>query len=395
MVIEQRQLLCRDRSVLAFSIDTDSGRAVGNGRVLDSARLPLEFISHGKLSVFASAIDAWWFARAIPGTRDHIRASLESIGLHSAQELLNRSFGLSLSDQFWVRPSDSNVRWQDVNFFTNPFDEDLGKALFSPYSSSAHLNFNSPDATSGGDLPKRWAIDPSSNTRVLIKGGRYNQEPLNEHIASDLCARLGVDHVQYRLAESDNRLVSVCDEMLSDNEELLSAGQVINAFKADNQLSRKSQWIASAAALGAAEEELAKATDDFILVDYLMRNTDRHYGNFGLIRNVESLQLRPAPIYDTGASLWAGQLQMDNRDYISLPFFASQGKPTARRQLRLLSKDSWKGIDMSLLADWPSYVAQELSRYDQLSPSRIATIEHAVAGRVEHIRYERNTALSS
>jgi hypothetical protein len=320
---------------------------------------------------------------------------LESLGLQAPTELLKRSFGLSLSDQYWVRPLGSGVRWRDVNFFTNAFDEDLGKALFSSFSSSAELDFNSPDATSGGDLPKRWTIDPSTGTRLLMKGGRYNQEPLNERIASELCSRLGVAHVRYRLAQFDNRLVSVCAEMLSDDEELVSAWHTVNAFKADNQLGRKGQWIASACAFGADEHEIETATDGFILVDFLMRNTDRHYGNFGLIRNVESLRVRPAPVYDTGTSLWAGELQVDNRDYVSKPFFTSQGKPTARRQLRLLTPGSWERLDLSALAGWPSFVAHELSRYDQLPSGRISSIEQAVAGRVEQVRYERDLALHS
>ena len=40
------------------------------------------------------------------------------------------------------------------------------------------------------------------------------------------------------------------------------------------------------------------------VMDDIMLNTDRHLGNFGLIRNAETLEwIGPAPIYDTGNSL--------------------------------------------------------------------------------------------
>lgn len=39
--------------------------------------------------------------------------------------------------------------------------------------------------------------------------------------------------------------------------------------------------------------------------DYLIGNVDRNYGNFGVIRNVETLKVeRAAAIFDDGNSLW-------------------------------------------------------------------------------------------
>lgn len=49
---------------------------------------------------------------------------------------------------------------------------------------------------------------------------------------------------------------------------------------------------------------------DYLLVfDYLMANTDRHFGNFGVIRNVNTLEwICPAPVFDSGTSLWHDKL---------------------------------------------------------------------------------------
>lgn len=83
-----------------------------------------------------------------------------------------------------------------------------------------------------------------------------------------------------------------------------------------------------------------------------MRNTDRHYSNFGLIRNIETLAVRPAPIYDTGASLWSGELDVDGRDWFAKPFYTATGKPSALRQLRLV--EDWSRFDLDALSDWPT-----------------------------------------
>ncbi|WP_181281202.1 hypothetical protein [Bifidobacterium callitrichos] len=58
----------------------------------------------GKDAVYARRIDAWWSHRAIPATRDGIRRALETMGIRCTVELLNHSLGLSLSDQYWVKP---------------------------------------------------------------------------------------------------------------------------------------------------------------------------------------------------------------------------------------------------------------------------------------------------
>lgn len=87
---------------------------------------------------------------------------LESLGAASTGELLDRTYGLSLSDQYWVKREDDPVEWKDVNFFDNPFDESLGEILLTSYSSSRDISLNAPDVSTGGDLPKRWTIDKNT-----------------------------------------------------------------------------------------------------------------------------------------------------------------------------------------------------------------------------------------
>ena len=348
----RKLIMCGDHPVLAFEYDPESGRACSSGEVLDHDRLPLEFTTRGKSALYAKRIDEWWRSRAIPSTRDGIRRVLESLGAASTGELLDRTYGLSLSDQYWVRREDDPAEWKDVNFFDNPFDEALGEILLTSYSSSHDISLNVPDVSTGGDLPKRWTIDRATGRRLLVKSGRTGQEPMNEVIASRLCMRLGVPAARYSLARNGNRLVSTCADMLSNHEELVSAA--------------------------------SDATDDWLVVDYLMRNTDRHYNNFGLIRDIETLEVRPAPIYDTGASLWSGELDVDGRDWFAKPFCTATGKPSALRQLRLV--EDWSRFDLDALSDWPDEVAHELSRMRMFAPERLDAIRVQLVKRIGMLR---------
>ena len=173
----RKLIMCGDHPVLAFEYDPESGRACSSGEVLDHDRLPLEFTTHGKSALYAKRIDEWWRSRAIPSTRDGIRRVLESLGASSTGELLDRTYGLSLSDQYWVKREDDPVEWKDINFFDNPFDEALGEILLTSYSSSHDISLNAPDVSTGGDLPKRWTIDRATGRRLLVKSGRRSEAP--------------------------------------------------------------------------------------------------------------------------------------------------------------------------------------------------------------------------
>ena len=177
--------------------------------------------------------------------------------------------------------------------------------------------------------------------------------------------------------------------MLTSHEELVSAWQVLQSIKTTNGLNSHDQWIHAAAGCGADERAVRDATDDWLVVDYLMRNTDRHYNNFGLIRDIETLEVRPAPIYDTGASLWSGELDVDGRDWFAKPFYTATGKPSALRQLRLV--EDWSRFDLDALSDWPDEVAYELSRMRMFAPERLDAIRDQLTKHIGTIRTIRES----
>ncbi len=49
------------------------------------------------------ALNNWWYGRSIPASRQGIQQALAALRVDSTQELLNKSYGLSLSDQYWIK----------------------------------------------------------------------------------------------------------------------------------------------------------------------------------------------------------------------------------------------------------------------------------------------------
>ena len=117
--------------------------------------------------------------------------------MSSPQELIEKCFGLSLSDQYWISPTDKPLDWHRVNFFENAFSEDIGNILFGKGTGSDSTSLVSPDNTANGNLKKKWKI--IDGKRVLLKDSSapYRQEAYNEVLASEIANRLGIPHVPY------------------------------------------------------------------------------------------------------------------------------------------------------------------------------------------------------
>ena len=67
------------------------------------------------------ALNSWFKNRGIPAWRQNIEKLLEKLNVTSPIELLNKAYGLSLSDQYFIKEEGQNLKWEDINFFMNDF----------------------------------------------------------------------------------------------------------------------------------------------------------------------------------------------------------------------------------------------------------------------------------
>jgi hypothetical protein len=250
--------------------------------------------------------------------------------------------GLSLSDQYWIKSLDDATTWEEINYFNNHFSEDLGRILMGQKAFLGDEDLGSPDNTSDGVLPKRWVI--RDGARFLLKGSGVNgQEPFNECVASEMHRRLlsRSDYIPYELCEVDGKPYldgkpySLCENMLTDKEEYIPM-QYVRELREQGQMDDLSHVLLCCESLGIRDAE--KRLSELVVCDYLIANSDRHYRNFGVIRNVETLECRMAPIFDSGTSLWCDcqLLTFDNLSYRSRPF-----SRIPEQQLAMVRDYSW------------------------------------------------------
>ncbi len=254
---------------------------------------------------FRTKLSEWFKGRGIPSWRDKLDLLLHRLNITAPYELLDKAFGLSLSDQYWLKPFDSDISYDDINFFDNDFDyAEFMEASLSINSGQIinETSLKTPNNTTDGMLKKAWIID--NGIRYLLKGGYKNEtlQPFNEVLASEICKRLGFNYVEYTIDTYKDIVVSKCPCFITKDTELITCYQIRNNMERHNSLEDYEEYIKKLEDNGI--ENAREKVENMYILDYIIMNEDRHLNNFGIIRDVNTLKwIDVAPIFDNGQSL--------------------------------------------------------------------------------------------
>lgn len=366
------KLLNKNRPLADIEL-SDSGFIVDINKIIDAEAFPVGVITDNNLKNTVGRLNSWWQGRAIPASRDGLKQILQAYDIETTTKLSARSLGLSLSDQYWIKPAGSDIEWQDVNFFTNDFSNDLGDAFFSRGSSKPNISPMTPDASSNGWLKKKWTI--IDGERYLAKAGSVPllQQPYNEVAASQIMQLLGIEHVEYRLVIEEGRPLCLCKNFVDTETEFVPANLIRNVLPKSKNDNEYTHFLKCAEKLQISNAK--EYLNSLMAIDFLIENTDRHYGNFGFIRNVNTLKfVGAAPVFDSGTSLWCEALNSEIGSWQKvMPF-----KETHKEQIRLV--DSFD-INPNELEKVSEIVKTILSSSPYLDKERVEKITVAAENR--------------
>lgn len=245
---------------------------------------------------------AWLESRALPLNRRFADRICQELGIapNDVSSLYDVSMGLSLNDSYWTPKVEFAGTFAEVNLYENEFSKELGAVAYTgelvnhgPNGSPHGLT---PELTTDGTLRKAWFIAPDG-TRLLKKGaseGSVPGEPISELIVSGLASMAALNAVPYALLQTDNGSSSVCPCFCTSRVGYFS-------FANATGIRDMGPMLAFAATCGSA---MLDSFCDMLVLDSLVMNTDRHYANFGLLRDMSDGHLiGPSPIFDNGRSL--------------------------------------------------------------------------------------------
>lgn len=267
--------------------------------------LDLEFTDDGVLK--------WLQKRVIPKNRTFVDEILKTLGLsiNDTKGIIDVCKGLSLNDSYWVVQEDFDGSFEKCNLYQNRFSEILSLVAYTGIGLSNEAFTTSPELTTNGMLPKAWRFIEGDGI-YLYKGGtsgaaNTGNEPYGEFYASQIAEVMGLNAVHYDLENWKGILASKCKLFTDINTSFISIGRIVKAGGLKPCLDYYAE-------LG---KEYLEQVHSMLVFDAVIYNEDRHFGNFGLLRDNKSGKIvAPAPIFDNGLSLfnYAMPADFDNLD---------------------------------------------------------------------------------
>ena len=230
-------------------------------------------------------------------------------------ELSFKGHGLSLSNHYWYKKEGENLKYEDINFFNNGWDDSFAKAVLSGnYEALKKADLNVPDVTTPGWAVKGWLFEESGPKLYKLGIAQdHFEEPLGEVLSSKLGKRMfnGDEILEYQLTKIYGKYASVCKNIINFDEELIPLYfavppelSVLYSNENHDRDVRKRFF-----------EQLNK-TDIPNLYEFFVKMScfrslsfvnDLHFGNLSVIKNLNTGKLRMAPLFDLASSFGSSE----------------------------------------------------------------------------------------
>ena len=232
--------------------------------------------------------------RRAPQQRKNIQKLMAQYGCEDMEGFIRISHALSLNDTFWIREANSLLRWKDVSPYTNRFSESISHTAFDGSLGETDLSTISPEFCTGGRYAKCW-LRQGDRVYLYKRGStRHKVEPLSEYLAAQLASALCPDAVHYDLDYHRGELICKCPLFTSETVGYTNAGDIFPKY--ERTVPAVLQFFSE---IGSDD-----AFRRMCILDAVILNTDRHYGNFGVLFDTSTMEiLRMAPVFDHNRSL--------------------------------------------------------------------------------------------
>ena len=373
------ELKLYDETLLEFSMERMPSLKIEILKINEDRRgvLPLD------LEPTPEGMHNWLSHRTIPQHREKVGDILRSLGISfgDTMGIIDVCMGLSLNDSYWTPQRDFEKTFSEMNLYENEFSGALSLIAYTGnYMGLEKKLRTSPELTTGGMLRKAWRFFGPNNI-WLYKGGTFGfantgNEPYSELYACQIAEKMGINAVHYDIENWSGILASKCKLFTDIDTSYIPIGRIVTEGGINAVLDfYKEQG-----------EEFYEQLVDMLVLDAVIINEDRHYGNFGVLRDNKTGKIvAPAPVFDNGVSLLCYAMKDDFeeqklKNYLSErtnPYgYDNQFIPLAKRimgkrqknMLRKLINFKFEESDLSNLPTW------RLAALEDIIQQRIAEL---------------------
>lgn len=168
---------------------------------------------------------------------------------------------------------------------------------------------------------EKWFLKyPKSTKSMNVEGLSYSTTPISEYIGSHIYESIGLDTHKTKLGIANGKVVVACKDFLSSKEVIFDYNSIKNEY--DENIEKEIEKISSSSTIDSGNNleeiliimeknsyfksniELKERFWDMFVIDAFIGNNDRNEGNWGLVVDRETKELRIAPVYDNGAAFF-------------------------------------------------------------------------------------------
>lgn len=375
----------KNLDIALLQVDSATGAIESVLDIFLPAELPLGCSADG------NGIKEWWKNRAIPDSRKGFQQVLDYLGVKTNLSLMLDSYGLSLTDHYWLKPTGEQHTWEELNFYDHAFSEDLGNLLtgLGRLDIDGMVSKVSPSVSVNGEMQKQWVIRGQKRYLRKVSKEYYGQQAVNELIAARLHELSGwKNYVPYTIdpivIDGREYPCSLSPLFTSADLEFVPAYQLIQNYRIPNDTSGYEAIVSLASRYGMEEQEIRRHLEYTILTDFLLTNTDRHFNNFGFLYNrAEHRLVSAAPVFDTGNALFFDEeVTPDRKDFLNVTVVSFRKKEV--EMLRYV-KDPHI-LNLSSLEKFPEEAEKLLNEYSLMPRERAQSIAEGVQIKLEYLK---------
>lgn len=331
---EKLVLMYKDFEVLSFKVDYVKGRISLLEKLNDFDKAPYGIKNSENINL---GLSRFFNARAIASQRYDYDKIIKATGCNSGFDLSFKGHGLSLSNHYWFKREGENLKYDEINFFTNKWDDSFGKAvLYENYDALKTCDLNVPDIVTSGWGVKGWIYDNGPKLYKLGIDKNHPEEAVCEVLATKLAKRLLKENevLTYELKKINNKYASVCSPLITKDEELVPLASVLpyNSYYIykdtyTNKNHKKDFFDNIAAFNFPGLYEFFVKVSCFRSIAFV---SDLHFDNLSAIRDMNSGSLRPAPLFDFGGAFGSSKtgretISKANKGTLFLIYFLFSG----------------------------------------------------------------------
>lgn len=221
----------------------------------------------------------WCSSRVLTLDRKYAKEIMAAIGANQAVTDRDRAMiaisyhGLSLTDVYWIRGAGEKTSFDAISLYSHSLSDafvnvSLRGSSITLQNAELVLSRNAAgDISVQGVAPKAWIRE---NSRICLMKDGEESEVNAELLASKIVDCFNVAHVSYREDFFEGTRVSKC-ELITSVERSIVSFEYIVVYCANNSLDRMKYAL----------KKDRYAYYMMNIVDYLIGNTDRHWGNWG------------------------------------------------------------------------------------------------------------------